>query len=112
MKFFFDARYIRTDFHDGISRYSTELGAALAKLTDVTFIICDPAQIAFLPKEAAYVQIHAPTAVKEPFTARILNEYEPDIVFSPLQTMGATGRNYKLILTSHDMIYYRHRTPP
>jgi glycosyltransferase involved in cell wall biosynthesis len=46
------------------------------------------------------------------FTARVLNKYEPDIVFSPMQTMGTAGRNYKLILTSHDMIYYRHHTPP
>ncbi len=29
-----------------------------------------------------------------------------------MQTMGTSGRNYKLILTSHDMIYYRHRKPP
>lgn len=48
----------------------------------------------------------------EPFTSSVLNDYDPDIVFSPMQTMGAFGRNYKLILTSHDLIYYRHRTPP
>jgi glycosyltransferase involved in cell wall biosynthesis len=112
MKLFYDARYIRTDFHDGISRYSAELGNALAKITDVTFLICDPAQIQFLPKKAKYIQIHTPTSAKEPFTASILNKYEPDVVFSPMQTMGSAGRNYKLILTLHDMIYYRHRTPP
>ena len=112
MKLFYDARYIRTDFHDGISRYSTELGNALAKLTDVTFIISNPGQIQFLPKKAAYVQIHEPSSVMEPFTAQVLNRYKPDIVFSPMQTMGTAGRTYKLILTSHDMIYYRHPTPP
>ncbi|MAU33966.1 mannosyltransferase [Candidatus Saccharibacteria bacterium] len=112
MKLFFDARYIRTDFHDGISRYTTELGNALAKLTKVTFIICNPGQRNFLPKGADYIEIHEPTSPKEPFTARILNKYEPDVVVSPMQTMGAAGRKYKLILTSHDMIYYRHRTPP
>lgn len=112
MKVFFDARYIRTDFHDGISRYSTELGAALAKMTPVTFLICDPAQQQFLPKHAHFLQIHQPASLKEPFTARILNKYQPDIVFSPLQTMGSAGRKFKLILTLHDMIYYRHRTPP
>ena len=112
MKLFYDARYIRTDFHDGISRYSTELGNALSKITDVTFLICTPAQIQFLPKKAKYIQIHKPTSAKEPFTASILNEYEPDVVFSPMQTMGSAGRKYKLILTLHDMIYYRHRTPP
>lgn len=112
MKLFYDARYIRTDFHDGISRYSTELGNALAKLTDVTFLICEPAQLKFLPKNAKYLKIHGPTSPKEPFTAQVLNKYQPDVVYSPMQTMGAIGRKYKLILTSHDMIYYRHHTPP
>lgn len=112
MNVFFDARYIRTDFHDGISRYSTELAKALYRHLKVTFLICDPAQIQFLPKKAAYLQIHRPDSIKEPFTAKVLNKYQPDVVFSPLQTMGSAGRNYKLILTLHDMIYYRHRTPP
>lgn len=112
MKLFYDARYIRTDFHDGISRYSTELGNALARLTDLTFLICNPAQIQFLPKKAKYIQIHEPVSLREPFTARILNKFAPDVVFSPMQTMGSAGRKYKLILTSHDMIYYRHPTPP
>lgn len=112
MKFFFDARYIRTDFHDGVSRYSMELGSALAKLTKITFLVCDPAQLRFLPDNADVLFIHTPSSPKEPFTARTLNQYSPDIVFSPLQTMGSAGRKYKLILTSHDMIYYRHRTPP
>lgn len=112
MLLFFDARYIRTDFHDGISRYSAELGAALAKLTPVTFLICDQAQLKFLPKNAHHILIHAPTSAKEPFTALILNRYHPDVVFSPMQTIGSFGRRFKLILTLHDMIYYRHRTPP
>lgn len=112
MKLLYDARYIRTDFHDGVSRYSTELGNALAKLTDVTFLICDLAQLQFLHKKAHYELIHAPTSAKEPFTASVLNKLEPDVVFSPMQTMGAGGRKYKLILTSHDMIYFRHPKPP
>jgi len=112
MKLFFDARYIRTDFHDGISRYSAELGAALVELTPVTFLICAKAQIKLLPKNSHYILIHAPTSPKEPLTALILNKYHPDVVFSPMQTMGSFGRQFKLILTLHDMIYYRHRTPP
>lgn len=112
MKLFYDARYIRTDFHDGISRYSTELGNALAKLTDVTFIISDPKQLAFLPEKAKFVKINSVTSPKELFTARTLNKYHPDVVFSPFQTMGAGGRDFKLILTLHDLIFYRHRMPP
>ena len=112
MKLLFDARYIRTDFHDGVSRYSADLGNALAKITDVTFIIWDLAQLQFLPKKAKYIRIHSPVSAKEPFTANVLNKYEPDVVFSPMQTMGSAGRHYKLILTSHDMIYFRHPKPP
>ncbi len=77
MKLFFDARYIRTDFHDGISRYSTELGNALAKITDVTFIIFDLKQLAFLPVDATYVKVSSPTSPLEPFVARQLNKYRP-----------------------------------
>lgn len=29
-----------------------------------------------------------------------------------MQTIGLSGRNFKAIITSHDMIYYRHKTPP
>ena len=112
MKLLYDARYIRTDFHDGISRYTTELGNALAKITDVTFLICDLAQLQFLPKKAAYELIHAPTSVMEPFSANILNKFKPDVVYSPMQTIGTVGRKYKQILSSHDMIYYRHSMPP
>ncbi len=112
MKLFFDARYIRTDFHDGISRFSTELAAEVVHMADVTFLICDEAQSAYLPKGANILTLHRPTSVREPFTAFILNKHRPDVVFSPLQTMGSIGRNFKLILTSHDMIYYHFRTPP
>lgn len=112
MKLFFDARYIRTDFHDGISRYSAELGGALAALTPVTFLICDKAQLKSLPEHAEYLLIHKPTDAREPLTSIILNRYKPDVVFSPMQTMGSVGRRFKLILTLHDLIYYRHRTPP
>lgn len=112
MKIFFDARFIRTDFHDGISRYGAELGNALAKITPITFIICDEKQKKFLPEGAKCVTINSPTSWKEMFASIALNKYKPDIVYSPMQTIGAFGRNFKLIYTLHDMIYYRHRTPP
>jgi glycosyltransferase involved in cell wall biosynthesis len=113
MKLLFDARYIRTDFHDGISRYSAELARAVAKQhSDTTFIICDPDQLKFLPTGATSLLFHKPTSWREPFSALYLNPYRPDVVFSPMQTIGSFGRRFKLILTLHDMIYYRHRTPP
>lgn len=112
MKLFYDARFIRTDFHDGISRFSTELGKALLKLTPITLIISDLKQLEFIDPDVPYVLAPPPTSAMEPFMARIINKYSPDIVFSPLQTFGAAGRKFKLILTSHDMTYYHYRTPP
>lgn len=117
MRLFFDARYIRTDFHDGISRYSAELAqavadAASAHRTEVTFLIHDERQRAFLPSGAITLTIHAPTSAKEPFASLLLNRHRPDVVFSPMQTIGSAGRRFRLILTLHDTIYYRHRTPP
>lgn len=112
MKLFFDARYIRTDYHDGVSRYSYEIAHALAKLTTVTFIISDDAQIQLLPLGSDVVKIHKPDSPLEPFTSLKLNKFKPDVVVSPMQTMGSLGRRFKLILTLHDMIYYIHRLPP
>jgi glycosyltransferase involved in cell wall biosynthesis len=112
MKLFFDARYTRTDYHDGISRYSAELGNALAKMMIVTFIISDEGQKKWFPANASFIKIHPPTSVKEPFTALVLNKYQPDVVYSPMQTIGTLGRAYTSVLTVHDMIYYRHKQPP
>lgn len=117
LRLFFDARYIRTDFHDGISRYSAELAAAVqhsaaASGIEVTFLVHDPRQIELLPDGAQTLAIHAPTSWREPFAALLLNRFAPDVVFSPMQTIGTRGRRYRVILTLHDMIYYRHRTPP
>ncbi len=117
MRLIFDARYIRTDFHDGISRYSAELAAAVfaaapARGVEVAFLIHDEAQRALLPEGARTLVFHAPTSAAEPFAALRLNRYRPDAVFSPMQTIGSMGRRFGLILTLHDTIYYRHRTPP
>lgn len=113
MKLFFDARYIRTDGrHDGISRYSTELANALSTLMDVTFVISDIRQLEFLPNGSKHVQIHSIDSFLEPCTSLRLNRYRPDVVFSPMQTIGSLGRRFKLIITLHDLIYYKHRLPP
>ncbi|RLK46602.1 glycosyltransferase family 4 protein [Microbacterium telephonicum] len=117
MRLLFDARYIRWEFHDGISRYSAELAAAVAaeapaRGVQVVFLVFDDRQVPLLPAGATVLKIHAPTAWQEPFSALILNRFRPDVLFSPMQTIGSAGRRFGLILTLHDMIYYRHRTPP
>jgi len=123
LRLVFDARYIRTDFHDGISRFSAELahavfvaarrsGSGEERPVEVAYLIHDDAQRSLLSEGARIVKIHAPTSWREPFSALILNRFRPDVLFSPMQTIGSLGRRFRLILTLHDTIYYRHRTPP
>ncbi|NLS10637.1 glycosyltransferase family 4 protein [Nesterenkonia sp. MY13] len=111
MRLFIDCRYVRTRVHDGISRYTASLVEAAAERSDVTMIIHDPEQLNLLPSLPT-VRISSPTGPREPFVAQQLNPHKPDVVFSPMQTMGSAGRRYPLILTLHDLIYYQHRRPP
>lgn len=112
MSVFFDCRYIRVDHHDGISRFSAGLFAELQKRMDVTAIISDQRQLGKLPPATKFVKLTEPTSLLEPLLALKLNRLGATKVFSPMQTMGTLGRKFKLILTLHDLIYYRHPAPP
>lgn len=112
MNIFFDARWTRFEFHDGISRYTANLLEALAKLHPVTMLIHDERQLKLLPKGIPYVVMSNPTSIGELFTPRKLNKLGANVVFSPMQIMGTWGRRYKLIFTLHDTIYYQFKTPP
>lgn len=109
---FFDCRYIRVDHHDGISRYSAGLFEALSRLVPVTAIISDKRQLEHLPDQTDWVLLNDPTHWSEPFAALRLNRLGARIVYSPMQTIGSLGRKFKLVLTLHDLIYYRHPAPP
>jgi len=111
VKIFIDARFTRTDHHDGISRYGSSLIAATSKIADVTMLISDKRQLALLP-DVPYVMINSPLSPMELFVARKVNPLGADVVVCPMQTMGTLGRRYGLILTLHDLIYYEHPTPP
>ena len=111
MRILFDCRYTRFDQHDGISRYTAGIVTELAKLHPVTMLISDHRQLALLPA-LPWEIVRPPTSVMEPFMAHSLNRLKPDVVFSPMQTMGSWGRTYTLVLTVHDLIYYSNRTPP
>ncbi|MBM7050511.1 glycosyltransferase family 1 protein [Rothia sp. ZJ1223] len=122
MKLIIDARYTRTDYHDGISRYTASLIDALKNLVDtkhpevpagfeLVMAISDPAQLKMLP-DVPHVKICSPTGSLELLAARQLNKFSPDVVFSPMQTIGSVGRKFKLLLTLHDLIYYDYPTPP
>lgn len=109
----FDARYVRMDYHDGISRYSMELGNALAKITPVTLLISHPAQAALFPDAVGSIIAPHPESWREVFTARLINRNGgADVVFSPLQTLGSWKRKFGLILTLQDLIYHRQREAP
>ncbi|MFC6355583.1 glycosyltransferase family 4 protein [Luethyella okanaganae] len=111
MKIIFDCRYTRFDRHDGISRYTSRLVEELGKLHPVTMLINDHRQLELLPNLPWQI-VSGPTSILEPFVARTVNKLRPDIVFTPMQTMGSWGRRYRLLITVHDLIYYRNRTPP
>ncbi|HWR86494.1 MAG TPA: glycosyltransferase family 1 protein [Rhodoglobus sp.] len=112
MKVLFDCRYTRFPRHDGISRYGARLVEELAKLhPDVTMLINDERQLPMLP-DLPWVMGPSPTSPGEPWIARRINRLQPDIVFTPMQTMGPLGRRYAMVTTIHDLIYYTHRTPP
>lgn len=124
MKLIVDARYTRLGFHDGISRYTASLLTALKNLKDrghpalpehfeLVMAIHDERQLDMLPR-LPHVLICSPTSPQEPGAALQLNAFSPDVVFSPMQTLGlgGLGRKFKLILTLHDLIYYSHPQPP
>jgi glycosyltransferase involved in cell wall biosynthesis len=111
MRIVVDCRYTRFDRHDGISRYTAGLVTELGKLHPVIMLISDHRQLALLP-DLPWQLASAPTSIREPLVAHQVNRLRPDVVFSPMQTMGSWGRRYRLILTVHDLIYYSNRTPP
>ena len=111
MKIIFDCRYTRIGRHDGISRYGARLVDELSKLHPVTMLISDQRQLEMLPS-LPWVMGSDPSAASEPWISRQVNRYAPDVVFTPMQTMGPGGRDYALVTTVHDLIYYTHRTPP
>ena len=111
MKIVIDARFTRTDHHDGISRYGASLIAAASNLADVSMLISDIRQLELLP-DVPYTLINSPLSPRELFVARTVNTLGADVVVCPMQTMGSWGRKYGLVLTLHDLIYYEHPAPP
>ena len=111
-KIAFDGRFIKPEHPDGISRFSLGLISELSKLTKLKVVVCDSRVADKLPSEVETVWAGKPTSAFEVFTAFRLNSAGFDVLFSPMQTTSGLGRKFKLVLTLHDLIYYRHRTPP
>jgi glycosyltransferase involved in cell wall biosynthesis len=113
MRVFFDCRFIRAGAHDGISRFSASLFSSLSKTLALTALVSDIRQLDKLPRGASYLLVNNPTnPIAELFLPMKLNRAGAEIVFCPMQTMGSLGKKYKLILTLHDLIYYKHPKPP
>jgi hypothetical protein len=79
VKIVIDARFTRTDHHDGISRYGASLIAATAKVADVSMLISDTRQLALLP-DVPYTLINSPLSPLELFVARRINPLGADVV--------------------------------
>ncbi len=108
----FDCRYTRLQRHDGISRYTERLVTELGARHPVVMLVSDERQLAMLPA-LPWTLGPSPTSALEPIIApRAINRLEPDVVFTPMQTMGPLLRRYPLVTTVHDLIYYAHPTPP
>jgi glycosyltransferase involved in cell wall biosynthesis len=106
-----DCRYTRIGQHDGISRFTAGIVTELGKRHPLTMLISDHRQLELLPP-LPWQLVSSPTSIREPFVALQVRKLRPDVVFTPMQTMGSWGRDYKLVLTVHDLIYYENRTPP
>ncbi|WP_306233369.1 glycosyltransferase family 4 protein [Agrococcus beijingensis] len=111
MRILADCRYVRLERHDGISRFTAELVAELAGEHAVTMLVSDARQLTMLPA-LPHVLGPSPTGPLEPLTAWRLRHVPVDVAWSPMQTIGSTGRAWPLVTTVHDLIYYRHPTPP
>lgn len=106
MKILFDARWIKPEKPDGISRFSSELVKKLANKVDLTLLVAQPAQSKSFGNIKT-IMTNSPSSLKELFQAKNINKHEFDIVYSPYFLFGGWGKKFKLILTVHDLIPLR-----
>lgn len=111
MRVLFDCRYIKDGARDGISRFSIELVKHLEPLTEVTLLVSREDQLQYLPK-LPYILGPSEVGMLEPLTSWRLRKHDFDVLFSPMQTVGTLGKRRPVVVTIHDLIYYRHPDPP
>lgn len=111
MKIVFDGRFIQ-EHPDGISKFSLGLIRELKKLVPLQVLVSHDHQRSQIGPGVEFVQTRPATSLLEPLTSLHINRLGADLVFSPMQTTSGLFRNYKLVLTIHDLIYYRHNSPP
>ena len=110
----FDGRYINPVKPDGITSFSLGLIRAVLRVHPLTVMVDSQQQAELLPtsKNLTLFFTNPVASPKELFSTRKLNREKIRVLFSPMQTTSGLGRNFKLVYTLHDLIYYRHRTPP
>ena len=110
----FDGRYINPVKPDGITSFSLGLIRAVLRVHPLTVMVDNQQQADLLPtrKNLTLFFTNPVASPKELFSTRKLNREKIRVLFSPMQTTSGLGRNFKLVYTLHDLIYYRHRTPP
>ena len=110
----FDGRYINPVKPDGITSFSLGLIRAVLRVHPLTVMVDNQQQAELLPtsKNLTLFFTYPVASPKELFSTRKLNREKIRVLFSPMQTTSGLGRNFKLVYTLHDLIYYRHRTPP
>lgn len=115
-KLLYDARWILIENRfDGVSRYTHELALALAERDDldITWLVYDARQLEKLPKRPHLMANNPDNALKELFSlAHTVNRAGHTLLYSPFFTVGTFGKKFRLVLTIHDLIYYKFRTPP
>ncbi len=115
-KVLYDARWILVENrHDGISRYAHELAKAMAARDDldITWLVYDKRQLAKLP-ERPHLMVNRPeNMLKEALVMpHQVNKAGFKLLYNPFFATGVFFKKYKLVLTVHDLIYFKHRTPP
>lgn len=112
----YDARWILIENRfDGVSRYTHELAQALAERDDldITWLVYDTRQLEKLPQRPHLMANNPSNAFSEFFTlAGTVNRAGHKLLYSPFFTVGTFGKKFRLVLTIHDLIYYKFRTPP
>jgi len=91
----FDGRYINPSNPDGISRFSIGLITELAKITQLSVLICSDDQLALMPSGVRTLKANDPTSVVEILLARRLRKQGISVLFSPMQTTSSLGRNFQ-----------------
>lgn len=112
----YDARWILVENRfDGVSRYTHELARALVARDDleVAWLVYDERQVAKLPAGDVVWANNPSNVWREIFSlTRTVNRSGYDVLYSPFFTVGTLGKKFRLILTIHDMIYFKFKTPP